>query len=316
MNVSTNAPAKIILLGEHAVVYSQPALAIPVSSLRAQVTIIPNDPPESVLKLMAGDLVAHLPLIYKTSEVRHTLLKVIQLVQQHAKLPLPDATLYVESTIPIASGLGSGAAVSTALTRALFASMNFNVSNEAINEIVFEVEKHYHGTPSGIDNTVIVYEQPLFYVRNQPMETITVGETLTFLIADTGVGASTKVAVSAVRDLVTNQPAEYEPIVEQIGSLVKQARQAIEEGDALLLGSLMNKNHTLLQILTVSSPELDQLVQVAQSHGALGAKLSGGGRGGNMIALVTPNTVDEVREALLNAGAKNIYETQLKATSY
>jgi mevalonate kinase len=91
--------------------------------------------------------------------------------------------------------------------------------------------------------------------------------------------------------------------------LVNQARQAIESGDIEQLGRLMTRNHGYLRVLTVSSPELDALVQAALDAGALGAKLSGGGRGGNMIALVTAETKAAVRAALLSAGAKQVFET-------
>jgi mevalonate kinase len=106
-------------------------------------------------------------------------------------------------------------------------------------------------------------------------------------------------------------PSDVQPILDQIGSLVEHARQAIEIGDVRALGAFMNANHTLLQRLTVSSHELDQLVQVALDAGALGAKLSGGGRGGNMIALVTPRAADAVQAALLQAGAVRVTMTTL-----
>jgi mevalonate kinase len=90
---------------------------------------------------------------------------------------------------------------------------------------------------------------------------------------------------------------------------VKQAKIAIENGEISALGPLMLQNHTLLQQLTVSSPELDRLVDAAVNAGAAGAKLSGGGRGGNMIALVTLDSAESVRQALLKAGAVRVFDT-------
>jgi mevalonate kinase len=221
----------------------------------------------------------------------------------------PDITVTVRSVIPMASGLGSGAAVSTALGRALSAAIGQPINNEALNALVYEMEKNHHGTPSGIDNTVIVYEQPVYFVRGKPIRKLTIGKSFTLLIGDTGQGALTRVAVGDVRKLFEAEPAHIQPILDAIEKLVLKARDAIEHGDIDALGPLMMQNHDLLQKLTVSSPELDKLVQAATNAGALGAKLSGGGRGGNMIALVTPQSSETVRQALLEAGAVRVFET-------
>jgi mevalonate kinase len=117
----------------------------------------------------------------------------------------------------------------------------------------------------------------------------------------------TRIAVGDVRYLVESHPDRYEPTLSQIGHLVEIACEVLASGDIETLGALMDKNHTLLQELTVSSPELDRLVEVACDAGAYGAKLSGGGRGGNMIALVDPKRTDSVKQALLQAGAVRVF---------
>jgi mevalonate kinase len=233
----------------------------------------------------------------------------VQLTLKALDAPPPDVTLRVRSDIPIASGLGSGAAVSTALARALCATVGRSLENTALNTIIYEVEKIHHGTPSGIDNTVIVYERPVYFIKNERLETFSPRVPFYLLIADTGIGASTRVAVSAVRELVNSQPDTYKPILAEVGTIADAARTAIDTGDLAALGALMPRNHALLQHLTVSSPELDQLVAAALDAGALGAKMSGGGRGGNMIALVTPETQSEVETALLAVGAARIFRT-------
>ena len=113
----------------------------------------------------------------------------------------PDVTITIRSDIPIASGLGSGAAVSTALARALCAHSGAPLDEAALNGLIYEVEKIHHGTPSGIDNTVIVYERPVYFVRGQPIEQLTIGAPFTLLIGDTGKSASTRAAVAGVREL-------------------------------------------------------------------------------------------------------------------
>lgn len=307
--LEASAPAKIILFGEHAVVYGQPAIAVPVSSLRATATVTPNNPSGQGLRIAAADLNEILPVAIESEIVDHSLATTARLVLKTLNKTPPDVTITLRSAIPMASGLGSGAAVSTALGRALSDAVQQTIENETLNALVYEMEKTYHGTPSGIDNTVIVYEQPVYFVRGAPIETITIDTPFMLLIGDTGQGALTKIAVGDVRKLFEAEPEHIQPILDSIGALVRQAKIAIENGDINALGPLMLQNHALLQQLTVSSPKLDQLVEAAVSAGATGAKLSGGGRGGNMIALVTPETSETVRQALLNAGAVRVFET-------
>jgi mevalonate kinase len=165
----------------------------------------------------------------------------------------------------------------------------------------------HNGTPSGIDNTVIVMNAPVYFVRGQQPQPFGVGQALTFVIANTGVAASTKETVGAVRKLVEQDAATYETLIDQIGQLVREARTHIERGYLLGIGHLMNLNHQHLCALTVSSPLLDALVEAALEAGALGAKLSGGGRGGNMIALVNPADAEDVAAALRAAGAAHTW---------
>jgi mevalonate kinase len=307
--IETSAPAKIILFGEHAVVYGKPALAVPVSSLRAYATV---EPSEQGFHIASAELDQMIPISINGSTLDNALALTARLVLQKWERSPPNIIIRLHSDIPIASGLGSGAAVSTALARALCAALGLSADETSLNALVYEVEKVYHGTPSGIDNTVIVYERPVYFVREQPIETLTIGQPFRLVIADTGVSASTRVAVAGVRALYNSQQAEVQVILDEIGRLVVQARHAIESGQAEALGALMTQNHALLQQLTVSSPELDHLVSAALSAGALGAKLSGGGRGGNMIALVTPETEAQVTNALKQAGAVRLFATTVQ----
>jgi len=310
--VEASAPAKIILFGEHAVVYGQPAIAVPVSSLRAAAIAQPNTPGGQGLKIIAADLDPTRPIEIESEDADAAIPVTARLVLQQLASPPPDVTITIRSQIPVASGLGSGAAVTTALARAISAAVGKPLDMKTLNALVYEVEKIHHGTPSGIDNTVVVYEKPVYFVRNQPIRTITIGHPFSLLIADTGRPASTRIAVGDVRKLYETEPERIRPILDSIGALVNQARDAIESGGVSQLGPLMCENHALLQQLTVSSPELDALVSASMEAGARGAKLSGGGRGGNMIALVEPETVPLVRDALLRAGAVSVIATTVQ----
>jgi mevalonate kinase len=309
---TASAPGKIILFGEHAVVYGRPALAVPVTQVRATVEV--TDSPDSQTWIDAPDIALHSTLA--ALPPAHPLATIVASVL----LPSPPGrgaggegfTIRITSTIPVASGLGSGAAVSVALIRALSSTVHRALSDDQVNALAYETEKLHHGTPSGIDNTVITYARPVYFIKGQPIQTFQVGAPFTIVIADTGVSAPTKESVGDVRKLWDADKSRWEAVFEKVGKIVREARTAIESGKWEELGALMDANHALLQEMTVSSPELDRLVSAAKSAGALGAKLSGGGRGGNLIALVTPQNAEKVACALKVAGAKNTLVTQVE----
>ena len=303
-----SAPGKIILFGEHAVVYGRPALAVPVTQVHADVDV--SDSPRPGIWIEAPDVYLQAELNTLSSDhpiasVIHNFLFLLRVSR------FPNLAIKIISTIPVASGLGSGAAVTVALTRALAAHLNYAMAEGEINAFTYEIEKLHHGTPSGIDNTVVTYARPVYFVKGQPIETFQVGKPFTIVIADTGISAPTKESVGDVRRLWMNDRSRWETVFDKIGEISFTARRAIEAGKPELLGELMNENHTVLKTLTVSSPELDKLVEAAQQAGALGAKLSGGGRGGNMIALVEPALAEKVSLALKEVGAKNTITTQV-----
>ena len=306
---TSSAPGKIILFGEHAVVYGRPALAAPVTQVMATATVSANS---------RGGVWVEAPNINLSAELsslapNHPLVSVINSVFSNLKIKRPPAcTVYLQSTIPVAAGLGSGAAVSVAILRALSAFLGKPFTDEKVNGLAFEAEKIYHGMPSGIDNTVVTYARPVYFIKDQLIKTFRVGAPFTIVIGDTGISAPTKESVGALHKLHKANPARWEKVFDRVGEIVWDARQAIERGDIPDLGKLMDANQALLQEMTVSSAELDTLIETARKSGALGAKLSGGGRGGNMIALVTKEKAPNMAEALLTAGAKRAIITTIQ----
>lgn len=311
MPEKTSAPGKIILLGEHAVVYGIPAVAVPLSTLR--VTVSWQKLESGDFQIIARDLKNQdITLTPNLDNEQNPLTRIVSSVLAYYNQKLPSVRFEITSDLPIASGLGSGAAVSTALGRAVANSIGEDIPNAILNEMVYNVEKIHHGTPSGIDNTVIVYEQSIKYKKDEPIESLRVHTPFTVLVADTGVTALTHQAVGDVRKLYQANQQRIQSIFNEIDSIVVTAIDYIGRGQIKELGKLMYQNHKLLQKLTVSSPKLDHLVEVALSEGALGAKLSGGGRGGNMIALVEEDMIDTVGNALSSAGATRVFHTDIK----
>lgn len=321
--VKASAPGKIILFGEHAVVYGRPALAIPVTQVHAGVEILDSDSTGILIHAPGIHLHADLnslPSDHPIASVVHNFLFLSRVA------PFPNLNISITSTIPVASGLGSGAAVTVALVRALSSHLNYPMTAEEVNAFAYDIEKLHHGTPSGIDNTVVTYAKPVYFVKASPspsgrgargeggvntIETLKVGRPFTIVIADTGISAPTKESVADVRKLWEADKMKWEGVFDEVGDVAKAAKERIETGDWRLLGGLMNQNHKLLQKMTVSSPELDSLVEAARKAGAAGAKLSGGGRGGNMIALAEAEKADDISSALMSAGAKNTIVTQI-----
>jgi mevalonate kinase len=309
--IESSAPGKVILFGEHAVVYGKPAIAVPVTEVQVIVTAEPA-PLGSGLTLVASNLDKSFCL--STASQDEPLAAAARLTLAYLSVPEPDATLIISSTIPIAGGLGSGTAVSTAIVRTLARFLDRPLKTVEVSALVFKVEKIHHGTPSGIDNTVIAYEQPVYFVRGQPIQRLNVTTPFTLLIGNTGTRSPTKKAIEHVRRGRKRDPARYDALFDQIGDIVDEAHQAIKAGDVDTLGPLMDDNHELLIKLGVSSPKLDKLVEAARFAGAMGAKLSGAGRGGNMIALVEDDVVEEVAEALREAGATRVINTRVTTT--
>ena len=304
--LKASAPGKIILFGEHAVVYGRPGLAVPVTQVHADVEV--SDGSRSGIWIDAPDINLHAELNTLPSD--HPLASVIHNFLFLSRVSLfPNLEIKITSTIPVASGLGSGAAVTVALVRALSSHLNYSLADEEVNTFAYEIEKLHHGTPSGIDNTVVTYARPVYFIKGQPIKIFHVGQPFTIVIGDTGISAPTKESVADVRRLWMNDKARWESVFDKIGEISFTARRAIEAGKSEILGELMNENHALLQKLMISSPELDGLVEAARDAGALGAKLSGGGRGGNMIALVQPEGSEAVASALMSAGAKRTLST-------
>ena len=305
-----DAPGKVILFGEHAVVYGWPAIAVPVGEVQARARVEPGAAGQGIL-VIAPDLDRRITVRDAPDDdplaciVRLTL----KAMKQHRE---PDLTITVTSTVPIARGMGSGAAVSTAIVRVLMQHLDWWLPSRAISELVYQTEVLYHGTPSGIDNTVIAYQKPVYFVKEMGWEIFWPGEPFLLAIADTGIESSTKEVVGDLRRRYGAEPERYRPLFDRVGDITAAARSAIEQGQTGVLGQLMNQNHVLLQEMGVSCQELDCLVVAAREGGALGAKLSGAGWGGNMISLVTEETQGRVDMMLRLAGATNVIVTQVK----
>lgn len=251
------APAKAILFGEHAVVYGRPALAIPVHGMSLEVRRqAPGDP-----------------------GLQEVTAEAWRLLGQEGEPPGVRAA----SSIPVGAGLGSSAALCVGLLRALSPEP---LDPRELARLAHRLEHRFHGTPSGIDTTVVALGRPVWFRRGRPVEELAVGRPLRFLLLDSGERASTAEVVAEVRRRHQEDRANLEALFDALGWIAHSGRRALQEGDEAELGRLMLACHRQLQDLGVSSAGLDRLVERALAAGARGAKLSGAGRGGHVLALV------------------------------
>lgn len=214
----------------------------------------------------------------------------------------------LEGTLYCASGIGASAASCVAITRALSDHYDLDLSDEEINEIAYEGEKGYHGTPSGIDNTASTFGGLIWFEKGDSnvMDKISPPNPIEIVMGNTGKVADTTAAVAGVRERREKDPEKYKEIFDRAENIAYLAKNAFLNEDYRELGKLMNENHKLLQQIEVSSRELDFLVKLARDQGALGAKLTGGGLGGSIIAL-TPGK--ELQEEVANAIEKEGFQT-------
>jgi len=292
---------KVILFGEHFVVHGIPGIVSAIDAStdaevkKAQKGINVKDERKTAKGYSEEKRLQQLESIER-------MLKAMNL---DTKTPLD---IWIGGTLPGFSGLGASAASSVAIARAISEELSLNLSNEKINQIAYEGEKAYAGNPSGIDNTAATYGGLMWFKKNPAggqdlVEKLHVRRPIEIVIGSTGKVANTKAMVEGVAERKKKDPAKYDPLFKQAESLAVAGRKALEEGDLKKVGALMNENHRILQEIGVSSKELDLLVEMARKQGAFGAKLTGGGGGGCMVALTPGKDLQgKVVSAIKSAG--------------
>lgn len=291
----TLAPAKVILGGEHAVVYGFPALVFPLTSLQTEVQLRETNVPG--IKVWLANIPqpteAQMAFVYAACRT----------ILAGLDRPMPDGTLVIQSDLPLQSGLGSSASLSVALARAFSRLYGASTDAEAIQRLAHAAEHAAHGRASGVDTAAIAWGRPLRYVPTEAPQPLVIESPLTLVIAFSGHGSPTQAVVMDLAARREADPDRYAEIFQGIGEQVEAMTRALAAGDVPALGKAMVANHHLLQALDVSSPALDQLVDAAMAAGAYGAKLTGAGRGGCALALVTPDVAGNVAAAMQAAGA-------------
>jgi len=294
---------KAILFNEHFVVYGVPAIV----SAIGKYTVAKVNPIEKSGWTLIDDRKA--TPNYKEDKIEQQKDSINRILKKmDIDLSKNGIEITLDGTLYCASGIGASAASCVAIARALSDHFNLDLSDEEINEVAYEGEKGYHGSPSGIDNTASTFGGLIWFERgeNTVMEKITIPAPIEIVMGNTGKVANTAAAVAGVRERREKNPEKYKEIFDRAENIAYLARNALKNEDHKELGKLMNESHKLLQNIEVSSRELDFLVKLARDQGAIGAKLTGGGLGGNIIAL-TPDK--NLQEEVANAIEKEGFQT-------
>ena len=289
---------KTILFGEHFVVYNLPAIASALSSYTtAEIKVVDGKDWEVIDNRPATPGYKE----KKNDEAMQAIKNVIEYMSIDVSCQKLEITF--AGDLFAASGVGASAAQATSLARAINDNFTLMWDDEKINNAAYEGEKAYHGTPSGIDNTASTYGGLIWFVKNlngrkNTMENLNSGKRMPLVIANTGITASTAEVVADVRKLKEANPVKFEKKFNDYHKLAINAKVALLEGDTIAIGKLMNQNHKMLQDITVSGKVNDKLVEISLNNGALGAKMTGTGRGGLVIALAKN---EEVQQNIANA---------------
>ncbi len=304
MSVEATAPGKAILFGEHSVVYRGPAIVIAIDR-RAKITAKERE--DERIRFDCLDLgfegyfegEEYHPVAgeeWRGKRLQAMLVaarKTMEHLDKHSGLDLT-----VRSDIPIAAGLGSSAAICVATVAATGELLDGNMSQQEICDIAYEGEKMVHGTPSGVDNNISTYGGVLSYETGVGIERIDFQGGLPLVIGNSRRKRSTRRLVARVRALRERNPELVDGLIDSIGEISRKGLEAIKARDYPMVGDLMNINHGLLSALGVSISRLDILVHAARGAGAYGAKLTGAGGGGCMIAITGPEKLQEVSRAI------------------
>lgn len=292
--------AKIILFGEHSVVYGHPAIAMPLPTLRMTARVVPTGGPASGSTLTGlgwSGLLSQAPARFAS------ITKAAEVAAEFAGHPGAGLEISTDAEFPAERGLGSSAAAAGAVIRAVLDAFDAPATPAEIFELTQTAERVAHGRPSGLDAVATSADTPVYFRSGMVTELSAVPDAW-IIIADSGIEGSTRETVAHVRARRDADPTATNLVLDRLGAITDEVVSDLRSGDSAAMGTRMTEAHRLLAGLGVSNTRLDAMVDAAVSAGALGAKLTGGGRGGCVIALAgSEQDAHRIEDALLSAGA-------------
>ncbi len=299
---------KVILFGEHFVVYGKPSIASGIS----RKTVAELRPGKEPGFKIIDNRPAATGYIQKYAEAQKKSVELMNAAVWHLDFQKNPIEITLGGDLYCASGVGASAASCVAMARAVSVHFKLNLTEEQINLCGLEGDKAYAGTPSGIDNTCSTYGGLIYFRKGEngapnTMEKLELGKPLHILMVSTGITTKTEEAVAGLKERMKAEPKKFQKIFDEAESIVEKAKGALARGDAEAVGKLMDRNHELLQMSGVSHEKLDYLVNLCRNNHAIGAKMTGGGMGGYMVALFScPNCRAKAEKACEADGYKFI----------
>lgn len=305
MHVEATAPGKMILFGEHSVVYRGPAVVLAIDR-RAKVTATKRNA-DMKIYVDANNLgfsgyfeddIYH-PLRGKAWRGRNLAALNVSAKKTMEYLGIQSGLdLKVRSMIPIAVGLGSSAAICVATVGAIEKLLGGDMSKEEVSSIAFEGETIIHGKPSGVDNNVSTFGGVMSYSRGEGFKHHELSKSIPFIVGNSRKKRSTRMMVENVASLMKRNPAIMDRVIDTMGELALDGLDALLSNDIYRIGDLMNINQGLLSSIGVSTMKLEALIHTARKNGAIGAKLTGAGGGGCMIAISEERDISNIERAI------------------
>jgi mevalonate kinase len=304
-----SAPAKIILFGEHFVIYNRPAI---LASINKRITIdsriFTNN--KKIIKIETNDFGTKiLPLSilkninYKTcNDFFYPIIYILKMVSQDFEKP-DEIYIKIESEIPYGVGLGSSAALSVAAVAAIHRLYHKYSKRNKILELAMEIEKIFHKNSSGADCVISTYGGLIYYQKNLAFKQLEYNKRLNFIITNTRLTHSTSQLVSIVEEFRYNNFAEFLRLSNKATCICNDAIEALKEGNIVKLGRLMNENQVLLEQIGVSNSQINKIINASLNYGAIGSKLTGAGGGGCILSIIQP-------------GIKENYLTNMRKCGY
>jgi mevalonate kinase len=305
------SPAKVILFGEHFVVGGNSAISMSID-LPTSVTVEHTN--QDQIQVKSEDLEVEAvffqdgKLARSSGETAETSLRPVfqaaDFTLKKLKNPGQGLNISVKSKVPIGMGLGSSAATAVGTVTGITTLHGSKFSKDEVFEAAYSLEKMVHGHPSGVDQATVTYGGLISYRQGRVNAKLLVTKPPLMIIGSTGKRRSTGEFVGRVTRLRETQPTQYSKIASEAQMIADKAAEWLTAGQFEKLGALMNENQRLLESVGVSSSELETLISAARQAGALGAKLTGGGGGGCMIALVEDSTHASVSQAIQQVGGQ------------